>query len=290
MQDCENIFAVDAGGTNCRMRLVYEGVSHNITLGSANVSSDFDQSLRTLRNGIDLLCEQAEIPLSQLWNVPAYLGIAGLIGERLENKMKSALPFTHAIFSDDQISATVGALGDAAGLILGIGTGSFFARQSQDNSLTRVGGWGFTLGDEASGAWLGKRMLGKVLETIDGTEISSELSRNIQEEFDNDPATILNFTRTSVPADYAVFAPRIIEAAKNQDALAEACVQEAVRYIQRILGHLDPDGILDLCPIGGLAQGYVAFLPEHCQRRVISPRGSALDGACRLATRLAKAL
>jgi glucosamine kinase len=132
--------------------------------------------------------------------------------------------------------------------------------------------------------------LGKVLETFDGTLPHSDLSQDLSAEFSHDPAGILAFTQHAAPADYGKYAPRIMAAAKSGDSIAQACVREAVSYIERILAHLDPKSSFDLCPIGGLAQSYIPFFPQEMQTRMVQAKSTALDGATLLATRLAKGL
>ena len=78
-----------------------------------------------------------------------------------------ALPIDNVTVSDDRPTNMAGALGGTDGYVAAIGTGSFLGRQSGAEQRF-IGGWGLRLGDEASGAWLGRRVLSRVLDWRDG--------------------------------------------------------------------------------------------------------------------------
>ena len=61
---------------------------------------------------------------------------------------------------------------------------------------------------------------------------------------------------------------------------------EGAAYIIRGLDRLGWTPGERLCPIGGLAREYAAFLPDGVSRCLTEPDGSALDGALALARAL----
>jgi glucosamine kinase len=278
------VIGVDGGGSNCRLALDSGDRVHEVKCGSANVSTDLDGALTTLRNGFESLAQSAGLSLGDLRGARAYLGLAGVVSPKLAAAVAKALPFDMAVVEDDRIAAVVGALGPDDGAVIGIGTGSFFGRRSC-GQIDLIGGWGFILGDEASGADLGRKLLSRALHSADGLTPGSALTSEILGELDG-AAGIVGFAATAKPADFARLAPRIVAAAKGGDPIASGLLEDGAAYIMAGLSRLGWRPGERLCPIGGLAQQYGAFLPAPVADSLTAPDDTALAGALTLARRL----
>jgi glucosamine kinase len=278
------VIGVDGGGSNCRLALDADGRLYEVKCGSANVSTDLEGALTTLRNGLESLAQSAGLTLDDLRHARAYLGLAGVVSPAIADAVVKALPIENAVAEDDRIAAVVGALGQDDGAIIGIGTGSFLARRSA-GQIDLIGGWGFVLGDEASGADLGRNLLTRALHAADGLTPGSPLTSEILDEM-NGPAGIVGFAATARPVDFAGFAPRIVASAQNGDAIAETLMREGAEYILSGLDRLGWQQDERLCLIGGLAQHYRAFLPTRVAAALSDPDDTALAGALALARRL----
>lgn len=69
---------------------------------------------------------------------------------------------------NDVDAAHLGAFAGGAGILILSGTGSMaWARDAADRSY-RVGGWGETIGDEGSAHWIGRNVLSRISQAIDG--------------------------------------------------------------------------------------------------------------------------
>ena len=62
------------------------------------------------------------------------------------------------------------AFGDEAGIFLYAGTGSIVVYREASGSLKRVGGWGYLLGDEGGGYWIGREGIRKTLLALENNE------------------------------------------------------------------------------------------------------------------------
>ncbi|MYK32530.1 MAG: ATPase, partial [Boseongicola sp. SB0670_bin_30] len=123
------VIAIDGGGTQCRLALNDGKSIVAVETGSANVSTDFDGALNEISSGLGSLAERAGLKLESLSRIPAFVGLAGMTGEAVSERLRTALPFTHVRIEDDRAAALRGALGRADGAIAHCGTGSFFAAQ-----------------------------------------------------------------------------------------------------------------------------------------------------------------
>ena len=174
-----------------------------------------------------------------------------------------------------------GALGAEDGAVIGIGTGSFLGRQT-GGQIALMGGWGLALGDEASGAFLGRAALSATLRAREGWGAATEFTRALEQELGGE-AGIIAFASTATPAQYAALAPRIAEAARGGDPVCGRILQQGADYISAGLAHLGWAPGERLCAMGGLAGVYDPYLPMTLSE----PLGSALDGALTLARRIA---
>ena len=276
----EILIGVDGGGTACRFALSHAGGRVEHRAGPANVYSDFRAALATLTSGLEALA--AKSGLADLTGARLYLGLAGVTGPEMAAKVAAALPYPNIVVDDDRRSAVTGALGPRDGAVIGIGTGSFLARKS-GGRVVLMGGWGFALGDEASGAWLGRRLLQYVLHVADGLAPETALSTAALRRHGGTPAGVVEFAREASPARYGALAPEIVVAAEAGDGAATAIMTEGAGYILRGLDRLGWRPGETLCPLGGIAAHYAAFLPSDVAGAFSQPEGSALDGALALA-------
>ena len=262
---------IDGGGSGCRAALADASgrVIARAEGGPANIASDFDGALATLRATIATVCAGQEGALR------AVLGLAGTNLSGAGARLEAALPFPARVVQDVTTSVR-GALGRADGIVAALGTGSVFARQT-GGEIRAIGGWGLRLGDEGSGAWIGRAMLSHVTRVLDGYFPATDLTTALVAEFGGGPG-VVRFSLTATPADFAALVPRILAAAQAGDPAAEAVIGAARAEIRRAIAHLQPEAPLPVIWIGGL--GAALAVEDWAVRPAL---GTALDGALALA-------
>ncbi|MVO18055.1 ATPase [Rhodobacteraceae bacterium CY05] len=289
MRDSVNSYfiAIDGGGTSCRFALQSPSGVTYARRGGANVSSAPQAAIAVLNEGLIELSTLAGLEAARLGEIPIYAGLAGVVDDAVSQFVADQLPSRHVLVEDDRPSAVVGALGDRPGCLLGIGTGSFLARQTQDE-MRLIGGYGSILGDESSGCWLGKELLRRALHVLDGILPTSDLVESCLSEFQHDVVQIMNFSFRAKPVDYGGYAPRVVQAARAGDTVGQELMVAGADYIcsgLTALGH-QPGEIV--CPVGGVAEHYVDYLPAEIAATVTEGQGVALDGALELSRRFAR--
>src|SRR4029077_12943926 len=98
-------------------------------------------------------------------------------------------PFFHAIFTTDAHAACIGAHGARDGGIIIVGTGSV-GWALLGGRVHRVGGWGFPVSDEGSGAWLGCEAARRVLGGGDGRAFRSRLPEQLVRALNRDTQAV----------------------------------------------------------------------------------------------------
>lgn len=283
--DSYDAVGVDGGGTSCRIAVMLGGRRASLKTGAANVSSDFDGALTTICEGVAALAAELGATPERLFALPAYLGLAGVVDAEMGARVTAALPFAQAKVEDDRISTLVGALCDHDGAVAGIGTGSFLARQA-GGRYHLIGGYGLRLGDEASAAWLGRGLLSRALHASDGLSPATPLTDAILEEFGG-AGGIVPFATRATPGDFGRYAPRVVEEAAQDDAVARALMESGAEYIIAGLAAIGWTPTEPLCLTGGVGPTYAPYLPEKTAKAVVAPKSNGLDGALHLAQRLA---
>ncbi len=278
---------IDGGGTSCRAA-VTDGTGQVLGIGkagAANILSDLENSLIHIVASARQALIDAKLAPELLQKLPAVIGTAGANVGNYGKQVEGALPFASTRVVTDATIALQGALGDADGIIGAFGTGSVYNAR-RDGRIWGIGGWGFVVGDQASGARLGRDLLERALLAHDGVTAGSALTALIMGEYGNDPERIVEFAHASKPKDFARYAPIIFEYAGTGDMVAIDIVKAATRTIGESLDALLWPECPSICLLGGLAQAYRPWLDE-CHKAILTePKGDVLRGAVELATKL----
>jgi glucosamine kinase len=213
------------------------------------------------------------------------LGLAGSNVGTYRQQLEAILPFQRNVVKSDGLIALEGAVGTGDGAIAVLGTGSVYMARRNGEERS-VGGWGFLVGDQGSGARIGRDLLEETLLGYDGIDEASDMTRAVLAVFRNEPRDVVEFTTTAKPGDFGGFAPMVFEHAAKGDPVAEKILRRAVHIIEASLGVLDlrPDD--PLCLLGGLAELYAPRLSDRIRAQLRPARQDALGGAVQMAVRL----
>jgi glucosamine kinase len=268
---------VDGGGTGCRAAVADEEgrVLGTGTAGPANIASDLEGARDNILQAARAALAQAGRPPQALGDLRAGLGLAGANAEGVVERLRGALPFAARIETDG-VAAVKGALHDEDGIVAALGTGSVFGVQ-RGGEVRQIGGWGLVLGDEGSGAWIGRALCAAALRAEDGFRPMTPFLRDLLDAHGG-PLGLVSFSLAAKPVDFASLAPRGVgsddPAAREVMRRAEADVAESVDLLQS-------GGTMPVVFLGGLGPHYAARLAGRWA--IQASRGSALDGALWLA-------
>lgn len=273
---------VDGGGTGCRVALADATgrILARAEAGPANIFSNRDLALHNILGAATSAAHQVLGSRAPLSEIRAGLGLAGANAAGAAAWLGAHLPFAVSRIETDALTTAKGALGSEDGLVAAMGTGSVFAQQSA-GQIRQIGGWGFWLGDEGSGAALGRSLLARALRALDGVHEMTPLLQAVLDDF-GVPDRLVAYSLTARPADYAQWVPRLL--ASSADPAAEAILHTASQEVEATLAALQPDPALPVTFVGGLGPTYAARIDRWTQR---AAKGNALDGALMLAMEIA---
>ncbi len=281
----EYYLGIDAGGTHTRARLVTAGgeVVGTGEAGPANTRIGLPEALGAVEDAWLQALNQAGLHASDLQSVRAGLGIAGLNRRGvLPSLQEHDFPFRSIAFASDAAIANLGAHGGADGAIVIVGTGSIgFARVGEE--VYTIGGYGFPISDEGSGADLGLTAIRRSLWARDGRTPHSAMTREVLDHFHGSAGEIVDWAGRANPTDYAAFAPMVMDHASAGDPIAEEIVQLGAHRLDRLIRVLLERGAPSCCLMGGVAARMRDWLAASIRERLSEPLGDALDGAILLA-------
>lgn len=233
---------IDGGGTKTTCVI---GTSSGEILALASGDSSNIQSkplpevVKLLTGLMEEVMYRSGSDFTQLKTV--YMSLAG--AARLEDKekitqalgpWKSDYPVELVIENDAKAALAVGAW-DETGIVLIAGTGSIvYAFPSSGEAPTRIGGWGYLLGDEGSGFDIGRNGISAVLKAYDGRGTSTQMTGLLLETLECDhPTAIISaiYGADNVRSRIAGLSKVVFKAAANGDTVAQSILENATEQL-----------------------------------------------------------
>ena len=283
---------LDGGGTGCRAVVADEfrvlgrgagGAANSRVVGAV-------VAWRNIDHAVDAALADAGLSEDVKPFLQACFGLAGVSrpGDR-EKFLEHPHPFASLRLETDVHVALVGALGGRVGgevgAVLAAGTGSMVYGQDAFGGRYRVGGWGFPVGDEGGGAWLGLGLVRAALHAADGRGAASALTEAVLLRHGG-PEGLLQRFHHAGPKDFGELAPLVFET-NEDDPLRERLLREAAGQLAALVTAFDrrfPPGAVAFSAVGGVARrllpdvlgGVPARFRAGYQEAAASPESGAL--------------
>ncbi|MCF2947806.1 ATPase [Paraglaciecola aquimarina] len=281
------ILGVDGGGTKTLARLQHlpSKQEWQVSGGASSLTNDFDLALKTCESLVEQLLALSG---ANKENIAIVLGLAGAGSVDKSAKFTQYLSkgFAHfALFTDAETSLYGANAGDSV-TVVALGTGSVGATLADDGNSTLKGGWGFTIGDEGSGAKLGVLIIQTILSELEEKgEIVSQLGKVLCHKISGGRDKLIQWSTTALPSEFASLAPLVFELNKTCP-VAKAVLSQHVKNVETLIYKTRENHQLPVVLLGGLAEPTKPYLDPIIQKMLIPAKGDALDGACFLAEKL----
>lgn len=271
------IVGVDGGGTKTKVIVADDqgkelatatGPASAVRPGEASQSAEV--IAQTVRDAL-AACDRAD-------ETPRVLcaGLAGVGREPERQAVREALTRLEiadvVLVEPDAAIALEDAFGDGAGILLVSGTGSSCFGRSPAGAFARCGGWGPNIGDEGSGAWIGKKALSVVTAAVDGREPETTLLGAVLTALElEDSDGLIGWAAHATPASLARLASTVITVAATGDQRANTILamaaEELVTHVRALARQLfvDERASIPVALAGGLMErgSFVRKLVEH---------------------------
>ena len=300
----EYYLGIDGGGTKTAAALL-DGAGRVIARalsGSASVyAAGAAVAEDSLRDVLHQVLSAARLTPGEVTAVG--LALAGAGREEEKRKARDLLAriasFTRVLVTHDAEAALVGGTGRRLGVVLVAGTGAMAYGVNAQGESRRAGGWGYLLGDEGSGFWIGLEGLRAVLRAHDGRGWPTALTGALLSHLGlpNADALVRWAYSGQLPvAEIADLVPLVSQVALDGDAVAHGILRRAgeqlAAIVSAVIRRLEMEGTAvevvltgGILEPGGLVRENLAAALQRAspQARVIEPRRDAAAGAALLA-------
>ncbi|MCI0714619.1 MAG: hypothetical protein L0154_30975 [Chloroflexi bacterium] len=247
---------IDGGGTSLRVVIVDDNLNEIASLAGDGVNPNSvgpETAQFRIRQAVRDVLHQAG--LSSVDSVA--IGIAGASNEHstdwLLQTLQPVLPDSVIVPSSDMEIALVSARGRLDGILLLAGTGSVALGISPAGHHQRIGGWGYLLGDEGSGYWIGTQALQFLTRWLDGLiSVDSQLPLAVMQHLNlTQSADLIRWRyQQATTSDVAALTPLVMQLAGQEDKFAAHIISGAADHLvdmaRRLLENLNlnPDSIV----------------------------------------------
>lgn len=228
---------IDSGGTKTAFTLFDEDLTRidSLRLGTTHFQqAGYDGMERLLVQGISELARRNGVDEFGLGFGIAGFGEEAEVAERIREgvaRVADGRPYTLVNDGEAALAASL-ALGDGIVLVSGTGSIAFGTCAGREG---RCGGWGYQVGDEGSGWWIGKQMLAAFSRESDGRAPRGALHDIVMDELGlGEEFDIIGYARDVLTEDrtkIAALSRLVARAAEAGDAEATAIFEAAAREL-----------------------------------------------------------
>jgi N-acetylglucosamine kinase-like BadF-type ATPase len=229
VEGCEHVLGVDGGasGTRC---VIAHASGELLGRGTGGPSNPITVGVKAAADAITEAVNEA-IENCGVWRFGvACMGIAGALRPPVLGALRSrlsTLDVKKLEIISDAVIALAGATGCRLGVVVIAGTGSIAYGESEGGETARAGGWGWRLGDEGSGNYIGSRALIAAVRSHDGRGPPTILVEKVR--------TALGLTDMSELVDRVYLGGMGVEDVSALAALVGEAAEEGDREASRIL-------------------------------------------------------
>ncbi len=228
------IIGVDGGGTKTHaVFLSLQGeILGQVTVGPSNYQQAGKKGIQDVCSAILEALPQQNLATEGIARWVLGLAGAGRPSDQLAvREAVEALGFAGRVtVENDGFIALVGAFSGEPGIILISGTGSICYGMNAEEKMARSGGWGYLLGDEGSGYFIGNQALIAALKDLDGRGAQTVLRQKFESFYGIASIDLIVpkiYAGSIRKEDVASLAPFVFEAAERGDSVAEQIVARA---------------------------------------------------------------
>ena len=164
------------------------------------------------------------------------IGITGLGSvKKIEEYFLKAFPGAKLSIGTDVALAYRSEFKDGEGIYLYAGTGSIAVHITKTGEEISIGGWGFLLGDEGAGYWIGREALRHLMTQIEELSSLDALSTSISQAVGGkDWPSIRQFVYSKDRSAIAGLTPIVANSASNGSKSAVAILDNAANYLAEL--------------------------------------------------------
>ncbi len=277
----EFLLGVDGGGTGTRVlvarpdgSILARGEAGPSALGQG-IAAGWTQVQKAVAAGF----AQAGLAQPDWQRCAMAAGLSGVHNTQQRDALLAMLPpLAKVILKTDGYTMLVGAHAGRPGLIVASGTGSVGEVLHADGSHAVVGGWGYPVGDEGSGSWLGIHAVRIAQAAMDGRAVAGPLAQKVWAFCGATRQDMAAWCAQAGQFAYAQVAPLVFEC-EDSDTVAAALMAQAARDLEAVAYALDPQRTLPVAICGSIGNKLKGRMAPELRARCVEAAMGPAEGA-----------
>ena len=276
---------IDAGASATKWALINE---NGLILSGQQEAMDGHLYRESSLARMQKVLSEIKAQIKELRVESVYMGITGVTHDgSIQNQIKLVFDRDSQIVSDIELAYRAN-FSEGNGILLYAGTGSVSFAIDEEGQTHQIGGWGYLLGDEGAGYWIGRESIRHALSVIEsnaGRTPDSLATLVLKAMNASDWNSVKSFVYSQERAKIAALSAIVNMAAEKNDADAILILTKAAAHLAELVNRMDKQLVRKALPVtftGGISNSQILYreLERYLRMRVTI---SSVDIALRAA-------
>lgn len=276
---------IDAGASATKWALINE---NGLILSGQQEAMDGHLYRESSLARMQKVLSEIKAQIKELRVDSVYMGITGVTHDgSIQNQIKLVFDCDSQIVSDIELAYRAN-FSEGNGILLYAGTGSVSFAIDEEGRTHQIGGWGYLLGDEGAGYWIGRESIRHALSVIEsnaGRTPDSLATLVLKAMNASDWNSVKSFVYSQERAKIAALSAIVNMAAEKNDADAILILTKAAAHLAELVNRMDKQLVRKALPVtftGGISNSQILYreLERYLRMRVTI---SSVDIALRAA-------
>ena len=276
---------IDAGASATKWALINE---NGLILSGQQEAMDGHLYRESSLARMQKVLREIKAQIKELRVESVYMGITGVTHDgSIQNQIKLVFDCDSQIVSDIELAYRAN-FSEGNGILLYAGTGSVSFAIDEEGRTHQIGGWGYLLGDEGAGYWIGRESIRHALSVIEsnaGRTPDSLATLVLKAMNASDWNSVKSFVYSQERAKIAALSAIVNMAAEKNDADAILILTKAAGHLAELVNRMDKQLVRKALPVtftGGISHSQILYreLERYLRMRVTI---SSVDIALRAA-------
>ena len=264
---------IDAGASATKWALINE---NGLILSGRQEAMDGHLYRESSLARMQKVLSEIKMQIKELRVDSVYMGITGVMQDgSIQNQIKFVFECDSQIVSDIELAYRAN-FTEGNGILLYAGTGSVSFAIDEEGKAHQIGGWGYLLGDEGAGYWIGRESIRHALSVIESnvSRTPDSLATLVLKEIDaSDWNSVKSFVYSQERSKIAALSEIVNKAAEKNDADAILILTKAAAHLAELVNRMDKQLVRKALPVtftGGISNSRILYreLERYLRMRV----------------------
>jgi N-acetylglucosamine kinase-like BadF-type ATPase len=253
---------IDAGASATKWALINE---NGLILSGQQEAMDGHLYRESSLARMQKVLSEIKAQIKELRVESVYMGITGVTHDgSIQNQIKLVFDCDSQIVSDIELAYRAN-FSEGNGILLYAGTGSVSFAIDEEGQTHQIGGWGYLLGDEGAGYWIGRESIRHALSVIEsnaGRTPDSLATLVLKAMNASDWNSVKSFVYSQERAKIAALSAIVNMAAEKNDADAILILTKAAAHLAELVNRMDKQLVRKALPVtftGGISNSQILY-------------------------------